>query len=380
MDLVELEPVAAATVAGVVVVHAGQPAQPADGHEAATRAALAREIAALKGYAFAGEFDVAFRYPGAVYHVPRETIVASEAAALGIRGAADLFGGVVPQAFVATKSIGHPLVAADAVAPEGWSNAFAEAVADDVLEGHSAFSAGDAIAAGMRLLARGAVRVKRSLGIGGAGQVVVGDRASLVDAVQAIAHDELAQCGVVLERNLDDVVTLSVGRVELGASVVTYHGTQRVARNNAGREVYGGSALVVTRGDFDALQAIDLPPDVAEAIARARRYHAAALKHYPGLVLSRSNYDVLRGTDATGRVRCGVLEQSWRLGGATGAELAALRAFARDPSLRVVRAATVERYGPFEPVPADATVHYRDTDPRVGPLTKYVVCRSHGHA
>jgi hypothetical protein len=369
MDLVELEPIVPATIAGVVVVHGGHPPQPADGHEAATRAALAREIATLKGYAFAGEFDAAFRYPGAVYHVPRDTILASEAAALGIRSASDLFGGVVPQAFIATKSIGHPLVSGDAVAPAGWSHAFADAVGDDVLDGFSAFSARDAIAAGVRLLANGAVRVKRSLGIGGAGQVVVGDRAALVDAVQAIAQDEIAHCGVVLERNLADVVTLSVGRVEVGASVITYHGTQRLACNNAGREVYGGSALVVARGDFDALGAIDAPQSVRDAIARARRYHAAVLEHYPGVIVSRSNYDVLCGTDASGRVRCGVLEQSWRLGGATGAELAALRAFARDPALRVVRATTVERYGPFEPLPAGATVHYRDTDPRVGPLT-----------
>ena len=42
---------------------------------------------------------------------------------------------------------------------------------------------------------------------------------------------------------------------------------------------------------------------------------------------SRRNYDVVAGLDARGQRRCGVLEQSWRVGGASPAELVALAAF-----------------------------------------------------
>ena len=46
---------------------------------------------------------------------------------------------------------------------------------------------------------------------------------------------------------------------------------------------------------------------------------AAATECFPGLVASRRNYDVAQGTNARGKRCSGVLEQSWRLGGATGA-------------------------------------------------------------
>ena len=53
---------------------------------------------------------------------------------------------------------------------------------------------------------------------------------------------------------------------------------------------------------------------------------------------SRRNYDIARGIDAQGQWRCRVLEQSWRIGGASGPEVAALQAFRADPALRVIRA------------------------------------------
>jgi hypothetical protein len=368
-------PRAVQTLAGVVVVHTGHPPQPAEGHEAVTRAAIAREIAALKSFAYAGEFDHAFDYPGAVYHVPRDTLLTAEAIALGIRSRDDLFGGVAPYAFVPTKSIGHPLVSPDAAAPAGWSHAFAAAVAGDVLAGHTAFSVADAVAAAVRLLADGPVRVKRSLGIGGGGQTVANDRDTVEAAVEAIDPQELRSCGVVVEQNLEDVVTYSVGQVHVAGLTASYYGTQRLTRNHAGNEVYGGSDLVVANGGFDALLALEVPEDARIAIGKAHGYHAAAVAHYPGILASRINYDVAYGTDGDGRPRGGVLEQSWRLGGASGAEVAALAAFRRDAGLRAVRASAVEHHGDCEP-PEGAVVHYRDVDPRLGTLTKYVVVQA----
>ena len=84
-----------------------------------------------------------------------------------------------------------------------------------------------------------------------------------------------------------------------------------------------------------------------------------------------------QGTDASGRRRLGVLEQSWRLGGASGAEIAALEAFRADPSLRSVRAASREIYGDYPPVPEDSTVYYRGIDPQVGAVTKYALVEPH---
>ena len=73
-------------------------------------------------------------FPGRVYFVPSDTLIGVEnAARLGIAGEQDLFGGVVPYPFVATKAITHPLVGPNAYAPEGWSDAFPHQVQDAVL-------------------------------------------------------------------------------------------------------------------------------------------------------------------------------------------------------------------------------------------------------
>ena len=87
-----------------------------------SRTAVSRKLAALKGLNFAGEYDHSVTYSGAVYFIPDDTILGLELArSLGISGEHDLFGGVVPHPFVATKAISHPLIQPDARAPAGWS-------------------------------------------------------------------------------------------------------------------------------------------------------------------------------------------------------------------------------------------------------------------
>jgi hypothetical protein len=89
---------------------------------------------------------------------------------------------------------------------------------------------------------------------------------------------------------------------------------------------------------------------------------------------------VLFGRDASGRMRAGVLEQSWRIGGASAAEVMAIDAFRRDPRRMRTRCATVEVYDVDAPVPRGAFVYYRSIDPKAGPLTKYAVELDDQHA
>jgi len=168
-------------------------------HECATRAAVARVLADLLGYAFAGEYDASVRYDGPLYFVPSDTLVGcAQAAALGIRGTADLFGAVVAHPYVSTKSITHGVVDADAVTPAGWTPYFAQAVDACVLRGFSAFHHDDAHRAGRALLAHSPVRIKRATGIGGGGQFVVDSADALADVLATLEPDELAAWGVVL--------------------------------------------------------------------------------------------------------------------------------------------------------------------------------------
>ena len=351
-------------------------------HERATQRGVATRLAALMGCTF--HETALIPAPGAAvdlgYVVPDITIASLEAArVLGIRSEEDLFGGVVPFPFVAGKTITHPLIDSAAEAPRGWEPRFPEQVREVTLPGWSAFSPKDARAAGRRLLQGGDVRVKLASGIGGSGQSVARDEGELDAQLAAIDPAEFA-AGVVIERNLVDVRTYSVGRIRVGSLVVSYIGTQRTTRSRHGKEVYGGSSIEVARGGFEALDRLALQDGARRAIGMARAYHDAALASFAGMFASRCNYDVAEGRDPAGRRCIGVLEPSWRLGGASGAELAALEALRDEPALHAVRASTTEVHGPDVPVPAGATLYFAGVDDHLGPITKYAEVHRDGHS
>ena len=53
----------------------------------------------------------------------------------------------------------------------------------------------------------------------------------------------------------------------------------------------------------------------------------------------------------------------------------ALAAFARDPSLEIVRASHVEEYGTDRQAPADGIVDFQGDDPEAGPLLRYTIVK-----
>jgi hypothetical protein len=340
-------------------------------HESAMQREVARAVAAIKGCAFAGEHDAASREAGRLYFVPSDTLVSIDAARqLGIESEQDLYGGVVPFPFIATKTITHPLPDGASLAPEGWSFEFGQRVRDVVLPGYSAFALRDARTAGARLLGEGAVRVKKASGVGGLGQSVAGDLQQLEAQIGSL-HDDEWRAGLVLERNLLDVTTLSVGQVRVEDLCVSYIGRQRLTPNNHGDQVYGGSTLTIVRGGFDELLQIATSPQIRTAVMQARAYHDAAMQSFAGLYASRCNYDIAQGFDDARHWCSGVLEQSWRVGGASCAEVAALQAFRADAALNAIRASTTEIYGPNPDVPSGAHVYFSGVDEHVGMITKY---------
>ncbi|MDM0074614.1 DUF3182 family protein [Variovorax sp. J2P1-59] len=373
------EPHDAPTAAGVgfVMEWVIDPANYCSEHELITRRTLAERIAGLQGMQYFG--PVSRRPPpaGPRYFIPSDTVETHRAQAIGIRSESDFFGGAVPFSYVATKAITHPLHDGDAACPRDWVQSFSPRIGDCVLPGYSAFSEEDARRAGRTLLRSGDVRVKPVRATGGNGQTVVRDAASLDRTLASVPH--LDTDGVVLERNLREPRTLSIGQVKVGALTVSYYGLQRLTRNHRGDQVYGGSDLTVVRGGFDALNAMPLKPSLRLAIEQASVYHAAVVESYPGFMASRINYDVAQGPDDAGVWCSGVLEQSWRVGGATGAEVAALEVFKSQPERSLVRASCFEVFGETE-LPPGACVNYSGHDPDVGRLTKYSFVEAHADA
>ena len=340
-------------------------------HEGRALLSVAASIARLKRAGEVRIWSEALHRPGGMYLVPSRTLMTDEAERLGIRSPSDLFGGVVPHPFVPTKAITHALVDDGAARPRGWSQAFAARVRDVVLPGYTVFTARDAALALGRLLEQGP-RAKRTLAAGGQDQWPVRAAAELDRVLERIPDDELAQYGLLLETNLTDVTTLSIGQVVLDDTTMSYCGTQRLTTDNEGQATYGGSDLMCARGGWSALDRLPLPAPVRHAVAQARVYDEATAE-YEGFMASRRNYDVGQGLDSAGRWRSGVLEASWRVGGATGAEVGALGAFIADPSLDRVHAASVVEFGRTAEPAADALVHFRGEDPRRGPMVQYTV-------
>ncbi|NWB28920.1 DUF3182 family protein [Pseudomonas gingeri] len=338
-------------------------------HELETNRALARWLAEILGWPFADTGCNDSNPMPALYFVPTQTLVGEELDELGISGVDDLLGGYVQHAFIATKAISHPLIADARARPEGWNPQFGERVRDVVLAGVTVFDHNDARRAATEGLRRGALRVKQVEACGGTGQAVL---RTAQDLMQWLDDLDAAVCakGIVLEENLEQAITHSVGQTLIDGLLMTYHGRQSQTRNTRGECVYAGSDLLLVRGDYIELLARELTPDVRRAIEYARTYDTAAALSFPGFFASRRNYDVVQGLAGDGQPTVGVLEQSWRVGGATGAELAALQAFRERPRMSAVRASTHEIHTE-QTLPQEARVLYRGHDRHGDCLLKY---------
>jgi hypothetical protein len=357
---------------GAVVVYYARLGGRLTAHQKILLEADAKVIAQLKHCDFGGEHHIGYDYSGDVYFVPDDTLLVDEARSLGIHGPDDFYGGVVAYPFVKTKAIAHQLVDDSAKRPEGWSSTFGDRVRHVVLPGCTVFSVRDARIAAERMLARGTIRVKEPLGASGKGQTLVTTVKELDAFLEKFSPDEMDTYGLVLEENLREVTTLSVGHIATGGLTITYHGTQRITRDNQAQSVYGGSNLVCVRGGWEALDALATAPELRTGVTQSKLYDEA-MSEYPGFMASRRNYDVGQGIDAEGQRRSGLFESSWRVGGATSAELVAMTILMQDPSMQVVEASHVVGFGKDHEAPEGAVIHFQGDDPEAGPMIRYTI-------
>src|SRR3954462_13140025 len=124
---------------GLVVVHVPNERY-GRAHEQVTRTEIARRLAGLKGFGFAGAFEPSNTYPGPVYFVPSDTLVEHEAGALGVANEHDLFGGVGPHSFAPPKGIPAPPGEPGPARPSGLAARVGKRLERAVLSGFSAFS------------------------------------------------------------------------------------------------------------------------------------------------------------------------------------------------------------------------------------------------
>ena len=224
----------------------------------------------------------------------------------------------------------------------------------------------------MRLLPLGSIRAKEPLGDGGYGQTTLAGIGELEAFLEKLSLEKIGCHGLVLETHLHQAATRSVGQTMIGDRMITYHGTQRSITNNRGLSVYAGSHLTCVRGGWKKLEELSMDAKTRLVVSQARTYDRNA-DRYPGFLASRRNYDVGQGMDGHGQWRSGVFEASWRSGGASTAELAALMALAEDPTLQVVEATSAKQFGRRTTIPPGAVIHFHGDDPEDGPLLRYTL-------
>src|ERR1700751_3799427 len=93
-----------------VVVYFSRLGAPMYFHEEITLSQVAESIARLNGYRYAGCFDANRHSAGHFFFVPDDTLMLTEAHALGIHAPRQLYGAATPYPFAKTKAITHRLV------------------------------------------------------------------------------------------------------------------------------------------------------------------------------------------------------------------------------------------------------------------------------
>jgi hypothetical protein len=292
----------------------------------------------------------------AAYFVPDAPLLRPEASRLGIAGRDDLFGGVVSVRLHHDKAILHPLVGQGAQNNSHYSASFPRAIESAVLPGYTAFSISDALVGYGHLRRAGyEVRCKDPSQEGGNGQCVIEDERLL----RRLNPTRLANEGIVLEPDISDAVTMSLGHICLGGKTYSYYGYQTTTTLD-GVITYGGTTLTMVRGEFGKLYSQVEDESVRLAICQANTVYEAYSWYDP--ILSRANFDIVQGHDGRGNFLSGVVDQSLRIGGASPAEVLAISALEAEASLDRATAQIVVMWNPTEP-PGSQDVLFFD-DPR----------------
>lgn len=301
----------------------------------------------------------------------------------------DFFGGIVPRAYQSTKAIMHPLVSREAACPLGWSHEFSQELVDFelVLPGFTVFNIEDIRTAFKHLYDKGVyqIRLKDPLGYLGMNQFVVTSFQELEQFIsdKIVDNEKLQQYGLVVEENLcpEDLKTYSVSFVTVGFHQVQCIGVQRFSQR-----LYAGTDFVIMQTgkyilpELLARVGIFNNEDAQVIIDKALLFKALLNKHIPEIKTARFNLDIVSGiasiySNGTCELvkRFALLEQSFRVGGASAAEIWGLEYLLCHPSVDAVCASTYYRYGDeaYQTVSGEENL-YCGVDSRLGAISTSV--------
>jgi hypothetical protein len=254
------------------------------------------------------------------YQIPSSTITLSEAERRGVRSVDDLYGVAIGVNDIPGSKVSlHRVIGSS---PHGYSRSVANSLTERglVLPGYSVFNIESAQLAFQALHNDDySVRLKDPRQSDSGGQWVVECETDLLDVLQRLP--ELGTHGVVLESNLSDTSTLSMGSVIIDGVCYSFLARQFDVKH-LGKTRFGGGQVT-----FYQCELSDLADNVDDeylkvAIEKASSAHDVFSQYEP--IASRFSYDVLTGVASNGNMLSGVSDQTFRVGGYTPAEVLAI--------------------------------------------------------
>ncbi|MDL5160529.1 DUF3182 family protein [Actinomycetospora termitidis] len=281
-----------------------------------------------------------------------------------------IYGSTLPRALLERTSkvqVHEPFDESEV--PAWFDLGFPRHLRGTTVPGYSCFSPDSLAAAARELLDEFvAVRLKDPNGASGVGQWTIRDAGNLESVLAEVAEDigtscdvelteYLAHYGYVVEADIDDVEAWSVTLTRMPDGCYSSFG--RILEMTVDLEVrgtvqnYGGTSVVVVRGDPDALE--DLPDDGVvvddpvrheeirlappPGVVRAAQRFIEGMRAWEpeGVVETRANVDVITGKlarrDGSRTEIAASVEESARVGGASSAELLGILALREDAAL-----------------------------------------------
>ena len=301
------------------------------------------------------------------YHFLPTPITQEQGEKHGMKSADDFYGAMVDYLQHADKGQLHEVVPDAENIPAHYSAEFARAVREVVLPGYTAYSQEDAIKAYLKLKKelsdKEKIRLKDPSASDCDRQFVLESEAHLRAILDRIFHPFPFENGLVLEQNLNDVSTITGGKVRVNGSTYQFIGNQvetSIPSPKGGRKtVYGGGDLLVTNSYISQDM---LTPSQQELTLRLGRTYDAYSTLAPHV--SRISFDMVSGHDSHGNEAHGITDPTMRVGGNDPSVIESMHHL--NDSNRIVKAQTRLVYtSTKKPLPFNGTLYLDMADIKI---------------
>jgi len=316
--------------------------EPYQGYIRTRNGQIGKDIALLLGIPFRG--FTADQVDQNQYIIASKTITTANAHALGIHTPDDFYGLAIDNLHHVGKTILHPAINKNT--PPFYQTTFSKRVQTLVLPGITCFSTEDLDSAYQQTSGNGFdLRFKVAGESDGNGQYQIENRDHLMDIIEK--EEQSLSEGVVLEANINDPKTISVGHTKVGEKKYSFIAHQKNSETDkAGQSRYLGAKVTVIPGELDQLL-LDKSLTINEqlAVIKAVGFHRLYQEVF-NPIASRISYDVVIGLDNHGDILSGVTDITGRVGGTCPALMLACLQLNDDPSIKKVLSEVTLNYCP----------------------------------